>query len=351
VLPLTSPTVIHRTTAGNITLNDAQDYVVLVHGLIQQTSGTTNVLGITGGRRVWVLGVDGARLRDGRDGKESQTNILVWQNGIEGMFIDSIHFDAIDAMNVDSLVPRGYAPYGTSRSNWRYPDVWVQNFRFDGAKWSGGDPHPDNIQKQTALGNVRLFNGTMSFRYQSILCCAQSFSLRQFITSGPQEQWIEGLRSGGPGYASTTPGELRFEKTNTYRTTGVYTGPAYWLGHNTSAGWSGFPGENPFPVRFIGQENYVKGGGVHSADTVFGGGGLVYPTGIEYVPGSRSYGGGYLVNSVAGSDALGPYVTWVPAAQIEGLLRFGDPPDGDHVPLTGEKSLEDYTSPFALPYL
>ena len=94
----------------------------------------------------------------------------------------------------------------------------------------------------------------------------------------------------------------------------------------------------------VGEDNWVKGG-TFVDDTMAGGGGLVYPTGAAYVPGSTSRGGTTGdVAHVMSSDATSPYATWVANAQISGKLREGFRPGGDHV--TSE-SLVGYDSPYA----
>lgn len=352
VLPLTNPQeiIVNQSNFGNLgTFSSTTDLRIIVDGTVTVSSGTSNLLSLTGARHVWILGINGGKLVDTRT-TTSQKNTILRQNNQGGTFIDSVHLDTTSAVSVDNIVIRGNAPYGSNRSNWYYPKTWIQNCRIDGSQYTGNfsDPHPDCIQKQTAMGSTYFYNCTFSFIYQSILIAAQSFSLDDPNTAGTQqEQWSEGLRSltsdSLRGYQNTTPGEMVFEKINIYRRTNNYYGPAFWIGWNTNAGNSGFPSENPFPIAFVGEENWVKGG-TNGSDTMVGGGGLVYPTGAAYAPGSTSRGGstGDIAHTMS-SDATSPYATWTPFSQISGRLREGLP-DEDHVTAA---SLVGYDSPYA----
>lgn len=342
VVPLSSPTTITVTESnkGNLgTYGSTTDLKIIVDGSATQSSGTANVLSFTGGRNAWIVGKNGGKLIDTRT-TTSQKNVILRQNAYGDTFIDSLHMDSTAAMSVDVIVIRGYAPADVSRAGWTYPKTYIQNCRIEGSQYTGtfSDPHPDNFQKQTALGSVYFYKVTSTFIYQAYLIAAQSFSLSG---SSGQEQWVEGLKDG----SSSVDGEMRFEQTDTYRTTNNYYGPAYWIGWNTAAGNNGFPGEDNFPIYFDGEDNWVKGG-TNGSDTMSGGGGLVYPTGSAYSPGSTPYGGstGTIAHTYNSTDGISPYATWVPAANIAGKLREGRRPSGDHVTAA---SLVGYTSPYA----
>jgi hypothetical protein len=335
VVPLSSPTIFTPSTAGSLgTLGSTTDFICIVDGNLNNSTNS-NMLSITGGRNGWFLGKNGGKLTETRT-TTSQKNGILRQNAYGHTFIDSLHIDSTSGMSVDNIVIRGYAPYGTSRVGWTYPKTYIQNCRIDGSQYTGNfaDPHPDIFQKQTALGSVYFYNFTSSFIYQGFLIACQSFSLSNGST---QEQWVEGLKDGN----SSTDGELRIEKTNIYRRGSNYYGPALWIGWNTQEGNSGFPGDDNFPVYFDGEDNWVYGN-TTAADTMASGGGLVYPTGLGFFDGSHAWSG-TAINSAISSDATSSYATWVAAADINGKLREGLRPGGDHVTAG---SLVGYDSPF-----
>jgi hypothetical protein len=323
-----------------ISLGTSQDAIIMVDGLVETTSGTSTPLGITNGRNVHIVGVNGGRFRDTRGGTNQKIQVLR-QDARGHTMIDSLFFDAPLATDLDQVVIRGYAPFGTNRAGWFYPKTYIQNCRFEGALWSGGSVHPDAFQKQTAMGSTYFYNVSIGFVYQGLMISNQSFSLDNPAVAGlQQEYWVEGLKNGSP----SVDGELRIEKVDIFRTVDTYTGAGLWVGWNTNEGSAEFPGDDNYPVFFDGEDNWIMGGS-NPADNITSGGGLAYPTGLGYYNGSHVKNGTLAINSVPGSDGISPYVTWVPAAQITGKLRYGDRPSGNHVTAA---SLSGYDSPYAV---
>jgi hypothetical protein len=341
VCPLSNPTLVtlSGTAPGSLSYGTGQDVKITIDGTLTAPAGTS-MINITGGRNIHILGINGGKLVETRT-STTQKNSIVRNQARGHTFIDSVHLDSSTAVSVDDFVIRGYAPAGTNRAGWVYPKTWIQNCRIDGSLYTGTftDPHPDGFQKQTALGSVYLYNTTYSFVYQALLIANQTFSE---AGANGQELYNEGLKNGTRFVA----GELRFEKVNIYRRVNNLYGPALWIGWNTAAVYAAFTGDDPYPVYFDGSDNWVYGSTAANDNL---NGGLVYPTTLANYSGSHTKVSGTAINMVVGTDSVGTYASWVPAANITGRLYQGVSllnrrPGGDHVTAA---SLVGYDSPFA----
>jgi hypothetical protein len=291
-----NPTLINVPTTGlSRTLGTSED------AILQFPSSTvTGQVGITGGRHIRAIG---GRMLETRTTTSQKYQILV-RECRGSVFLEGLDLDASTSQDTDNVVVSGYAPRGVSKVGWSYPDLYVQNCRFLGAQWSGGDVHPDLIQKQSAMGSLRIHKFTGEMEYQGL-----EFAPQSFTTNAPQEAWLEGLQTG-----------MWLDEVDIRAVNEVKDGYLIWFGWMAGQN-GGFAGpEDPRPHYL--NDVYVQGTttlnnlGTHLAFPRVG------TTGND----------GEAIGMILAGDGLS--ATWPAVAQIYGTIRKGVAPvsGGQYVP-------------------
>jgi hypothetical protein len=255
----------------------------------------TGRIATAGGRHIRIIGgkLGGGTAFNGTIG-------IVARDLRGSLFIEGVDIDFSQLWDRDGIVADGNNPAGTKRAGWTYPDLYVQNVRLLGSKYSGGAMHPDAIQKQGPMGRLMIDNMTVESSYQGFQISATSFS------DGPaQELYTEGMDYTG------------ISRTNLRHRLDWKSGYLMWLAWDAGSNGS-FSGEDPWPI--VLDNVWVNG----IAGTNLGAN-LAWPRSTT-TAGENGQDPRMLV-STDGASA-----TWKPAAQISGTLRKGNPPSGDFVP-------------------
>jgi hypothetical protein len=255
----------------------------------------TGTIATYGGRHIRIIG--------GKLGGGTSFNgtIGIVARDLRGsLFVEGVDIDFSQLSDRDQIVADGNNPAGTNRAGWTYPDLYVQNVRLNGSKFSGGAMHPDAIQKQGPMGRLFIDNVTVETSYQGFQISATSFS------DGPsQELYTEGM-----DYTAIS-------RTNLRQRLDWKSGYLMWLAWDAGSNGS-FSGEDPWPI--VLDDVWVNG----IAGTNLGAN-LAWPR-TSTTAGEN----GQDPRMVVSGD--GASATWKPAAQITGTLRKGNPPAGDFVP-------------------
>jgi hypothetical protein len=255
----------------------------------------TGRIATSGGRHIRIIG--------GKLGGGTSFNgtIGIVARDLRGsLFIEGVDIDFSQLWDRDGIVADGNNPAGTNRAGWTYPDLYVQNVRLLGSKFSGGAMHPDAIQKQGPMGRLFIDRMTVETSYQGFQISATSFS------DGPaQELYTEGMDYTGISH------------TNLRQRLDWKSGYLMWLAWDAGSN-SSFSGEDPWPIAL--DDVWVNG----IAGTNLGSN-LAWPRST-----TTTGENGQDPRMVVNSDGVS--ATWKPAAQITGTLRKGNPPAGDFVP-------------------
>ena len=255
----------------------------------------TGQIATVGGRHIRIIGgkIGGGTSFNGTYG-------IVARDLRGSLFIEGVDIDFSQLWDRDQIVADGNNPAGTNRAGWTYPDLYVQNVRLIGSKFSGGAMHPDAIQKQGPMGRLFIDKMTVETSYQGFQISATSFS------DGPaQELYTEGMDYTG------------ISRTNLRQRLDWKSGYLMWLAWDAGSNGS-FAGEDPWPI--VLDDVWVNG----IAGTNLGSN-LAWPR-TTTTAGENGQDPRMVVNGDGAS------ATWKPAAQISGTLRKGNPPAGDFVP-------------------
>jgi hypothetical protein len=215
------------------------------------------------------------------------------------IFLEGLHMDLSARTDKDLIVAGGWNS-STDRSTWARPRLYLQNSLLQGARWSGGSFHPDNIQKNTPLGGVKAYQVTSESVYQGFFLPTQ-----------------EGPDGGGWNQGGAPDNEL--ERVNFKARNETRAGYMLWLNWDSNASTSQQWPPVPMPYTLLGPDVWVEG---KTGDTLASD--LVWPrantVGVNGDP-DRD------VSLVVAADGLSG--TWHPDALINGTIHKGTPPGGD----------------------
>jgi hypothetical protein len=251
------------------------------------------------------VGGDDIRVVGGKIGGGASfngTNGIVSRELRGSLYVEGVEVDFSQVVNKDNIVATGYSPCGSSRSNWTYPDVFIQNSLLKGSTYTSPGEHPDLYQKQGPQGGLFIDKVTGESSYQGFMLAPQSFS--SACSGGSQETYTEGMDL-------TT-----ISRTNLRHRADNVSGYLLWLGWDAGSN-GGFSGEDPWPIRL--DDVWVQGRPQGDRTLCCN---LVWPR----------------TSTTQGENGQDPHLTvtgttgtWTTASKIEGTIRQGTPSTGDFV--------------------
>jgi hypothetical protein len=255
---------------------------------------------------VATVGGDDIRVVGGKIGGGTSfngTNGIVSRELRGSLYVEGVEVDFSQVANKDNIVATGYSPCGTSRANWSYPDVFIQNSLLKGSTYVSPGEHPDLYQKQGPQGGLFVDKVTGESSYQALMLAPQSFS--SACSGGSQETYTEGM-----DLTTLSRINLRHRADNE-------SGYLLWLGWDAGSN-GGFSGEDPWPIRL--DDVWVQGRPQGDRTLCCN---LVWPR----------------TSTTQGENGQDPHLTvtgttgtWTTASKIEGTIRQGTPTAGDFVP-------------------
>jgi hypothetical protein len=303
-----NPTTINVPVSGGTWNLAATQDATLVLPTNQVVTGRIQV---NGGRHIRLIGgkMDGSGIT-GTSGLAAAALVFNDMGGPSPavqptVFIEGLHMD-LSARTDKDLIWVGGWNSSTNRTTWARPRLYLQNSLLQGANWSGGSQHPDNLQKNTPFQGVKAYQVTSESVYQGFFLPTQE---------GPDA-------SVGGGWAQGGAPDNELERANFRVRNETKVGYLLWLNWDSSASTSQVWPPVPLPHTLLGPDVWVNG---RTTDTLANN--LVWPrqntVGVNGDP-SRD------VSLIPAGDGLSG--TWRPDALIDGTIHKGTPPVGDFCP-------------------